>query len=85
MPSPRRTAPGQGDEAVLVAALLLAEEAGETVQQTRRFMGQGGRSATAEEVGADLSDVVISAAILARLLGVDLSEAVGAKLRLGIR
>lgn len=74
-----------GDEAVLLAALLLAEEAGEAVQQTRRFMGRARRAASATDVAAELADVVISAAILARLLDVDLPEAVDAKLSLGIR
>lgn len=48
-------------------------------------MGRARSAATAGDVGAELADVVISAAILARLLGVDLSEAVEAKLSLGIR
>ena len=74
-----------GDEAVLLAALLLAEETGEAVQQTRRFAGRAPSTATAADVVAELADVVISAAILARLLDVDLGEAVDAKLNLGIR
>jgi NTP pyrophosphatase (non-canonical NTP hydrolase) len=74
-----------GDEAVLLAALLLAEETGEAVQQTRRFMGRARSTATAADVGAELADVVISAAILARHLDVDLGQAVEAKLSLGIR
>lgn len=74
-----------GDEAVLLATLLLAEETGEVVQQTRRFMGRARRTATAADVGAELADVLISAAILARLLDVDLEEGVDAKLSLGIR
>ncbi|MHB8961262.1 MAG: MazG nucleotide pyrophosphohydrolase domain-containing protein [Candidatus Limnocylindrales bacterium] len=74
-----------GDQAVLLAALLLAEEAGEAVQQTRRFMGRARSTATAADVAAELADVLISAAILARLLDVDLEEAMDSKLSLGIR
>lgn len=65
-----------GAEAVLLAALLLAEESGEAVQQTRRFMGRARSAATAADVGAELADVVVSAAVLARLLDVDLGQAV---------
>jgi len=46
---------------VLLAALLLAEETGEAVQQVRRLIGNARRSATADDVGAELADVLISA------------------------
>lgn len=74
-----------GSEAVLLAALLLAEETGEAVQQTRRLLGRARQPATAADVAAELADVVISAALLARLLDVDLGAAVDAKLGLGVR
>jgi NTP pyrophosphatase (non-canonical NTP hydrolase) len=70
---------------LLLAALLLAEETGEAVQQVRRFMGRARKQATALDVAAELADVVISAAILARLLDVDLNRSIDDKLAMGIR
>lgn len=78
----QRTGPAHD---VLLAALLLAEEAGEAVQQVRRLLGHARKQATASDVAAELADVVISAAVLARLLDVDLERAVDAKLALGVR
>jgi len=74
-----------GEQSVLVGALLLAEETGEAVQQLRRFAGHARSTATPDDVVAELADVVISAVILARLLDVDLDEAVSRKLELGVR
>jgi NTP pyrophosphatase (non-canonical NTP hydrolase) len=78
----RRT--GDAD-VVLLSALLLAEEAGEAVQQVRRLMGHARQQATTLDVAAELADVVISAAILARLLDVDLDRAIDEKLAIGVR
>ncbi len=74
-----------GEQSLLLAGLLLAEECGEAVQQLRRFTGEARRSATPEDVADELGDVVISAGILARLLDVDLNRHVEAKLDLGVR
>jgi len=75
----------EGEKAELVTSLMLAEEAGEAVQQLRRHLGHARRPATPSDVGAELADVVIVAAVLARLLDVDLAEHVDAKLAEGVR
>lgn len=75
----------EGDDALLVTGLMLAEEAGEAVQQLRRHLGRARQSATPSEVGAELADVIIVAAVLARLLDVSLADHVDAKLAEGVR
>ena len=74
-----------GDRAALLIGLMLAEETGEAVQQLRRLLGHARQSAEPDEVGAELADVVITAAVLARLIGVDLSQHVNEKLDEGVR
>jgi NTP pyrophosphatase (non-canonical NTP hydrolase) len=74
-----------GSSAVLETALMLAEESGEAIQQLRRHLGLARRSATVDEVGAELADVAIVACVLSRLLGIDLDQAVSTKLDEGIR
>jgi NTP pyrophosphatase (non-canonical NTP hydrolase) len=75
----------EGGSSVIVSALMLAEETGEAVQAVRRNLGHARRSASPVEVCQELADVVISAAIIARLMGVDLAGAIDAKLGLGVR
>lgn len=61
--------------------LNLAEEVGEFVGAYRRWAGQARRSGTAEEMYAELADVVITAFVTAEEFGVDLETVIGAKLR----
>lgn len=60
--------------------LNLAEEVGEFVGAYRRWAGQARRSGTAEEMHAELADVVITAFVTAEEFGVDLEELISAKL-----
>jgi NTP pyrophosphatase (non-canonical NTP hydrolase) len=59
--------------------LALAEECGEFVGSYRRWSGQARRSGTAEEMHAELADVVITAFAAAEELGIDLDEVITAK------
>lgn len=81
----RATRRREGDAAAVLTGLMLAEEAGEAVQQLRRHLGHARTAATGDDVGAELADVVITAAVLAQLLDIDLSRAIEAKLREGAR
>jgi NTP pyrophosphatase (non-canonical NTP hydrolase) len=74
-----------GDQAPLLIGLMLAEETGESVQQLRRLLGHARQTAEPADVGAELADIVITAAVLARLIGVDLSHHIAAKLDEGVR
>jgi len=74
-----------GDCAATLVGLMLAEEVGEAIQQLRRVLGHARQPAGPEDVGAELADVVISAAVLARLLDVDLSPHIEQKLAEGVR
>jgi len=56
--------------------LALAEECGEFVGAYRRWSGQARRSGTAEEMRAELADVIITAFVAAEELGIDLDQAV---------
>ena len=60
--------------------LNLAEEVGEFVGAFRRWSGQARRSGTAEEMYAELADVVITAFVTAEEFGVDLEDLIGQKL-----
>lgn len=60
--------------------LNLAEEVGEFVGAYRRWSGQARRSGTAEEMYAELADVVITAFVTAEEFGVDLEAEIGKKL-----
>jgi NTP pyrophosphatase (non-canonical NTP hydrolase) len=60
--------------------LGLAEEVGEFVGAYRRWSGQARRSGTAEEMYAELADVVITAFVAAEEFGVDLEDLIGQKL-----
>lgn len=59
--------------------LALAEECGEFVGAYRRWSGRARRRGTAEEVRAELADVVITAFVTAAELGIDLEAAITAK------
>lgn len=60
--------------------LALAEEVGEFVGAYRRWSGQARRSGTAAAMHEELADVIITAHVMARELGIDIDAAVGAKL-----
>jgi NTP pyrophosphatase (non-canonical NTP hydrolase) len=75
----------ENQDAMLVTGLMLAEEAGEAVQRLRRYLGRARRSATAADAGAELADIAIATAVLARLLNVDLAGHIEAKLAEGTR
>jgi hypothetical protein len=69
-----------GDESLTDTALRLVECSGESIKTLRRAMNEGLFLRTNDDVGAQLAEVVIAAAILARQLGVDLDKQVEAKL-----
>jgi NTP pyrophosphatase (non-canonical NTP hydrolase) len=69
-----------GEDALTDTALRLAESSGESVKGLRRAMSQGLGYGAPDDLGGDLAEVVIAAAILARQLGVDLDKQVEAKL-----
>jgi NTP pyrophosphatase (non-canonical NTP hydrolase) len=69
-----------GEDALTDTALRLVESSGESVKGLRRAMTQGLGFSTPDDVGGDLAEVVIAAAILARQLGVDLEKQIEAKL-----
>ncbi|EWM11886.1 MazG nucleotide pyrophosphohydrolase [Kutzneria sp. 744] len=59
--------------------LAVAEECGEFVGAYRRWSGQARRTGTAEELRAELADVVITAFVAAEELGIDLDQAITEK------
>jgi len=59
--------------------LALAEECGEFVGAYRRWSGQARRTGTAEEMQAELADVVITAFVSAQELGIDLDKVITEK------
>ncbi|GAA3456120.1 hypothetical protein GCM10018962_79540 [Dactylosporangium matsuzakiense] len=61
-------------------ALALAEEAGEFVGAVRRHFGLARRTGPFSDVEAELADVVLTAFVTAHTLGVDLEQALRAKL-----
>jgi NTP pyrophosphatase (non-canonical NTP hydrolase) len=69
-----------GQDSLTDTALRLVESSGESVKGLRRAMSQGLGFSAPEDVGAQLADVVITAAILARQLGIDLDKQVEGKL-----
>jgi len=69
-----------GEDALTDTALRLAESSGESVKGLRRAMNEGLGYGAPDDLGGDLAEVVIAAAILARQLGVDLDKQVEAKL-----
>jgi NTP pyrophosphatase (non-canonical NTP hydrolase) len=71
---------GLTDENALdVTALSVAEEAGELIGAYRRWSGHARRSGTLAELAAEVADVLIVTSIFAELAGIDVNEAVRAK------
>lgn len=69
-----------GTQSLTDTALRLAEGSGESVRRLRVAMGDGLTRASTAEVGDQLAEVIVAAAVLARQLGVDLDRAVEARL-----
>jgi NTP pyrophosphatase (non-canonical NTP hydrolase) len=69
-----------GEDCLTDTALRLVESSGESVKTLRRVMSQGRGVKTNDDIGTQLAEVVIAAAILARQLGVDLDQQVETKL-----
>jgi NTP pyrophosphatase (non-canonical NTP hydrolase) len=69
-----------GMDSLTDTGLRLAESSGEAVHRLRRALSAGLARQNSVEVGDQLAEVMIAAAILARQLGVDLDRAIEAKL-----
>jgi NTP pyrophosphatase (non-canonical NTP hydrolase) len=69
-----------GEDALTDTALRLAESSGESFKGLRLAMSKGLGFGAPDELGGQLAEVMIAAAILARQLGVDLEKQVEAKL-----
>jgi NTP pyrophosphatase (non-canonical NTP hydrolase) len=69
-----------GMDSLTDTGLRLAESSGEGVRRLRRALSAGLDRQSSAEVGDQLAEVMIAAAILARQLGVDLDRAIEAKL-----
>ena len=69
-----------GMDSLTDTGLRLAESSGEAVRRLRRALSGGLERQSSAEVGDQLAEVVIAAAILARQLGVNLDRAIEAKL-----
>jgi NTP pyrophosphatase (non-canonical NTP hydrolase) len=63
-----------------VQVLVLAEEAGELVGAYRRWAGKARRTGTRRDLEDEIADVLISTALVAERAGIDLNQAVTAKL-----
>jgi NTP pyrophosphatase (non-canonical NTP hydrolase) len=61
-------------------ALAIAEEAGEFVGAYRRWSGQARRTDTYEHVSEELADVIITAFVMAEMLGMEIDKVLDAKL-----
>jgi NTP pyrophosphatase (non-canonical NTP hydrolase) len=70
------------DNAVLVQALCVAEEAGELVGAYRRYAGMARRTGTREDLEHEIADVLIVTAVFANRAGIDLDKAVNDKLKI---
>ena len=69
-----------GVDSLTDTGLRLAESSGEAVHRLRRALNSGLERQSNAEVGEQLAEVTIAAAILARQLGLDLDRAIEAKL-----
>jgi NTP pyrophosphatase (non-canonical NTP hydrolase) len=69
-----------GEDALTDTGLRLAESSGESLKCLRRAMSRGLGFQAPADVGDQLAELVIAAAILARQLGVDLDKQIEAKL-----
>lgn len=68
------------EDALTDTGLRLAESSGESLKCLRQAMNQGLGFRAPADVGDQIAEVVISAAILARQLGIDLDQQIEAKL-----
>jgi NTP pyrophosphatase (non-canonical NTP hydrolase) len=69
-----------GMDSLTDTGLRLAESSGEAVHRLRRALSAGLERQSSAEVGDQLAEVLIAAAILARQLGIDLERPIEAKL-----
>lgn len=72
------------EDATLRNVLALEEEAGEVVGAYRRWSGMARRTGTAEDLHAEIADVVITTYVTAEDLGVDLDKEIDTATRLGL-
>jgi len=63
-----------------VQALCVAEEAGELIGAYRRWAGKARRTGTRRELEDEIADVLIVTAVFAERAGIDLDQAIAAKL-----
>jgi NTP pyrophosphatase (non-canonical NTP hydrolase) len=63
-----------------VQAMCVAEEAGELVGAYRRWAGKARRTGTRRDLEDEVADVLIVTAVFAERAGIDLDEAIAAKL-----
>lgn len=69
------------DRAIAWQGIVLAEEVGEFLQELRGYKGHSRHEVdNRSALTAELADVVITPAVMAALLGIDLNEAVNVKL-----
>lgn len=73
---------GFTDRPEIRQTLALAEEVGEFVAATRRYLGMARRTGTKEEMEAELADVVITAFVTAHVLDINLPHRIADKLRI---
>lgn len=69
-----------GDRQAFAQVLCVAEEAGEFVGATRRYLGLARRTGLEEDMAAELADVVIASFTAAAALGIDLEQSIVEKL-----
>lgn len=75
--------PGITDGNILdIQAICVAEEAGELMGAYRRWAGKARRPGTRRELEAEIADLLIVTAVFAVRLGIDIDEAVAAKLKI---
>lgn len=74
-----------GDSAPMLVGLMLAEEVSDAIAQLQRFFRPGAPVVGIDELGAELADVVVIAALLARLVGADLEASVDERLNVRAR
>lgn len=68
------------ERAMLVQAVVVAEEAGEVVKAMRNFMGYSRKPGELSAVAEELADVVIAANVAADMYAIDLHRAILNKL-----
>ena len=74
-----------GQDLNVMQALALAEEAGEFVGAFRRWYGMARRHGPFSDVELELADVVITSHVVARILGIDLHDAVARKMEIVLK